>query len=140
MASPEPVHIPNPKVSSLSVDTPPSPVNQAWHHMSNPLDLFLSALTPVHGTPTPAALCLSAETVSVSICIESTPLAILLTSLLTDHCVQAVGVYPATTNGYWKVRNSWGTSWGESGYIRLAYGSNTCDITNDPTYVSVGKY
>jgi C1A family cysteine protease len=55
-----------------------------------------------------------------------------------DHCVQAVGV-DASTNGYWKVRNSWGTSWGESGYIRLAYGKNTCDITNDPTYVTVKK-
>jgi C1A family cysteine protease len=54
-----------------------------------------------------------------------------------DHCVQAVGVYPASTDGYWKVRNSWGTSWGESGYIRLAYGANTCDITNDPTYTVV---
>jgi len=52
-----------------------------------------------------------------------------------DHCVQAVGVDTSLIGGYWKVRNSWGTSWGESGYIRLAYGSNTCDITNDPTYV-----
>jgi len=55
-----------------------------------------------------------------------------------DHCVQAVGV-DATSSGYWKVRNSWGTSWGESGYIRLAYGKNTCDITNDPTHVAVKK-
>lgn len=55
-----------------------------------------------------------------------------------DHCVQAVGVDTAS-GGYWKVRNSWGTSWGESGYIRLAYGKNTCDITNDPTYVKVHK-
>lgn len=54
-----------------------------------------------------------------------------------DHCVQAVGV--DTGKGYWKVRNSWGTSWGESGYIRLAYGSNTCDITNDPTYTKVSR-
>jgi len=53
-----------------------------------------------------------------------------------DHCVQAVGV-DASANGYWKVRNSWGTSWGESGYIRLAYGANTCSITNDPTYATV---
>jgi len=53
-----------------------------------------------------------------------------------DHCVQAVGV-DASSSGYWKVRNSWGTSWGESGYIRLAYGKNTCAITSDPTYVSV---
>ena len=55
-----------------------------------------------------------------------------------DHCVQAVGVNTGA-NGYWKVRNSWGTSWGESGYIRLAYGQNTCDITNDPTYVAPVK-
>jgi len=53
-----------------------------------------------------------------------------------DHCVQAVGVQ-ATSGGYWKVRNSWGTSWGESGFIRLAYGQNTCNIDNDPTYTSV---
>jgi C1A family cysteine protease len=55
-----------------------------------------------------------------------------------DHCVQAVGV-DTSTNGYWKVRNSWGTRWGEGGYIRLAYGSNTCDITNDPTYADVSR-
>jgi C1A family cysteine protease len=55
-----------------------------------------------------------------------------------DHCVQAVGVNTGT-GGYWKVRNSWGTSWGEDGYIRLAYGQNTCDITNDPTHVTVKK-
>jgi len=53
-----------------------------------------------------------------------------------DHCVQAVGV-DTSAGGYWKVRNQWGTSWGESGYIQLAYGTNTCDITNDPTHVSV---
>lgn len=51
-----------------------------------------------------------------------------------DHCVQAVGV-DTSRGGYWKVRNSWGTSWGEQGYIRLAYGSDTCKITDDATYV-----
>jgi len=52
-----------------------------------------------------------------------------------DHCVQAVGV--DVSGGYWKVRNSWGTSWGESGYIQLAYGSDTCAIASDPTYTAV---
>jgi len=51
-----------------------------------------------------------------------------------NHCVQAVGVDVA--GGYWKVRNSWGGDWGESGYIRLAYGKDTCHITNDPTWVT----
>lgn len=41
-----------------------------------------------------------------------------------DHCVQAVGVQ-AGNGGFWKIRNSWGTSWGESGYIRLSWGANT---------------
>jgi len=53
-----------------------------------------------------------------------------------DHCVQAVGVNTAT-GGWWKIRNSWGVNWGEQGYIRLAYGANTCDITNDPTWTVV---
>jgi len=54
-----------------------------------------------------------------------------------NHCVQAVGVDVAAK--YWKVRNSWGTSWGESGYIRLTYGANTCAIAHDPTYAAVTK-
>jgi len=55
-----------------------------------------------------------------------------------DHCVQAVGL--DTAAGYWKVRNSWGTSWGESGFIRLAYGKNTCAIASDANYAATAKY
>lgn len=54
-----------------------------------------------------------------------------------DHCVQAVGV--ATKDGYWKVRNSWGATWGEKGYIRIAYGKNNCGLNNDPTFVTGTK-
>eukprot|EP01063_Lacrimia_lanifica_P005745 TRINITY_DN1347_c0_g1_i2.p2 TRINITY_DN1347_c0_g1~~TRINITY_DN1347_c0_g1_i2.p2 ORF type:complete len:330 (+),score=123.09 TRINITY_DN1347_c0_g1_i2:49-1038(+) len=43
-----------------------------------------------------------------------------------DHAVLAVGVCPE----YWIVKNSWGSSWGESGYIRLARGSNQCGMKN----------
>lgn len=51
-----------------------------------------------------------------------------------NHAVQLVGV--DTEAGYWKVRNSWSETWGESGYIRLAYGQDTCGITYDVTYVT----
>jgi len=53
-----------------------------------------------------------------------------------NHAVQAVGV-DDSTGGYWKVRNSWSEDWGESGFIRLAYGKDTCGITYDVTYTDV---
>jgi C1A family cysteine protease len=54
-----------------------------------------------------------------------------------DHCVQVVGV--DTESGFWKVRNSWGTSWGDNGYIYLATGKNMCNIASEPTYVDLVK-
>jgi len=38
-----------------------------------------------------------------------------------DHAVQLVGYNKAASRGknYWIVRNSWGSGWGEEGYIRL---------------------
>ena len=51
-----------------------------------------------------------------------------------DHCVQVVGV--STSKGIWKVRNSWGTRFGEGGYIYLKYGQNTCNLASEPTYTS----
>lgn len=56
-----------------------------------------------------------------------------------NHAVQAVGV-DTGNDGYWKVRNTWSSSWGESGFIRLKYGQNTCAIASDPaSYVHVKK-
>jgi hypothetical protein len=54
-----------------------------------------------------------------------------------DHCVQIVGYGTSGSTNYWKVRNSWGGSWGESGFMRLKIGSNLCRINGEPTAVTV---
>ncbi|EWS74453.1 papain family cysteine protease (macronuclear) [Tetrahymena thermophila SB210] len=51
-----------------------------------------------------------------------------------NHGVLLVGFN--STEGSWLVKNSWGTSWGEQGYIRLADG-NTCGLANAASYPTV---
>ena len=83
-------------------------------------------------TTGPLSICLDAST-------WSTYTSGVVTSCGTDvnHCVQLVGLN--SDEGYWIVRNSWGTSWGIDGYIYLQYGSDMCSISNDPTYVEIVK-
>jgi len=40
-----------------------------------------------------------------------------------DHAVILVGYGVSGTTQYWLVRNSWGASWGENGYIRIVLNS-----------------
>jgi cathepsin L len=54
-----------------------------------------------------------------------------------NHAVNVVGVNTAAAQPYFIVRNSWGTSWGEKGYIRMAAGKNICGIASDASYVTV---
>jgi C1A family cysteine protease len=55
-----------------------------------------------------------------------------------DHCVQIVG-YGVSNNehlDYWIVRNSWGTDWGDEGYLYIYRGNNTCAIAQVVTSVN----
>ena len=57
-----------------------------------------------------------------------------------NHAVLAVGygVDQVTGQAYFKLRNSWGPSWGEQGYIRIARGgrynpTGQCGVQMDVT-------
>jgi len=49
-----------------------------------------------------------------------------------DHGVLIVGLGVSGSEQYWIVKNSWASSWGEQGYIRLKFGTNQCLITQYP--------
>jgi len=50
-----------------------------------------------------------------------------------DHGVLAVGY----GSNYFKVKNSWGASWGENGYLQISTDGNTCGIHSDAVYPTV---
>jgi len=58
-------------------------------------------------------------------------------SSLIDHCVQLVGYDKTGPEPYWKIRNSWNTSFGEEGFIRIPYGhGNSCCVGCEAIIIS----
>jgi len=59
-----------------------------------------------------------------------------------DHGVLVVGYGTDGGKAYWKVKNSWGPTWGSSGYIMLAKdissASGQCGIAMQPSYPTMG--
>jgi len=78
----------------------------------------------------------------VSICVDASSWQNYQGGVLTscgnnvDHCVQLTGYYNyGSSNAYWNVRNSWGTDWGQNGYIWIAIGQDLCSIGDYATIV-----
>lgn len=47
---------------------------------------------------------------------------------LLDHAVALEGYNNTASTPYWIVRNSWGSSWGQSGYILLGQGDGASRV------------
>ena len=59
-----------------------------------------------------------------------------------DHAVEIVGYGSQNGVDYWIVRNSWSSSWGESGYVRIKKTSSTndigiCGLAAEPSFLTV---
>ena len=54
----------------------------------------------------------------------------------TNHATNVVGWGTSGSTEYWLMRNSWGTSWGDAGYMKLAIvdGKGYCAIQTYPYY------
>lgn len=54
-------------------------------------------------------------------------------SIVLNHAVQLVGYGSSDEGDYWIVRNSWGPTWGEDGFIRLKRENiSKCGVDESP--------
>jgi len=91
------------------------------------------------------------QPISISIDAESQYFGSYTTGVLTsaiqcgttiDHAVLAVGYGVENDVNYFLVKNSWGTSWGDNGYLKIAAndsnsGEGVCGIQYGPLYPTV---
>jgi len=99
----------------------------AWHQISTD-ETQIAAAVQQYG---PLSIGINANTFQSYRSGVSNPL--FCNPAALDHGVAIVGFGTDSGKDYWTIRNSWGTSWGEAGYIRLIRGSGKCGLNTDVT-------
>jgi len=108
----------------------------------------ISGYTDVsHDSDVALATAVAQQPVSVAIEADQSSFQFYSSGVLTaacgaalDHGVLAVGYGTSGSTQYWKVKNSWGASWGMNGYVLLARGESynggagQCGIYSEPSY------
>ena len=56
-----------------------------------------------------------------------------------NHAVTVVGYGTESGKPYWVVKNSWGATWGDGGYIKIARGNSQCGIGSQCALVECSK-
>jgi C1A family cysteine protease len=94
---------------------------------------------------TDAALAQALQGQPIAIAVDAEPWQFYTGGVFTKSCGQTLdhgvllvgyGVDPKAGE-FWIIKNSWGTSWGEAGYIRLARGKNQCGIQNAASFPTI---
>lgn len=101
----------------------------AWHQISTDETQIAAAVQQY----VPLSIGINANTFQFYSGGVANPSKALCNPSALDHGVAIVGFGTADGQDYWTIRNSWGSSWGESGYIRMVRGTGACGLNTDVT-------